>query len=425
MNKSILRFAFILLVSFLFAVGTKAQTASAAISKANLPTPVTVFDDPYQGIPVRIPAMTITRDGGVIAMVDYRHNFSDIGWNSGGTYRLDILMRRSDDGGRTWSPITTVVEGRKDFGYGDPSVVADRDSAGLILMQAVSGNVPYVHATAKNPQHAMFFRSTDGGKTWDKGHDVAPSIYNLYRDEQPLTQEKGFFLTSGKITQSRFIKKDKYYRLYIAHPVLHVGTFVIYSDDFGKTWQVLGGAATIPGPDGDESKVEELPDGSVLLSCRKFSSLGRRFNVFVYKNKKRAEGAWSEAKDAKALANCTRCNGDVVVVPVRRAIDGRKTWLAIQSLLQSKTRDHLGFYYREIPRRGADLAPALADNWQRGVMIHEGTAAYSTMSVFDDGTVGILYEADLDANNTGYKILFSRLSVSQITGGAYEAMPAK
>ena len=47
------------------------------------------------------------------------------------------------------------------------------------------------------------------------------------------------------------------------------------------------------------------------------------------------------------------------------------------------------------------------------------------MSVFDDGTVGILYEADLDANNTGYKILFSRLSVSQITGGAYEAMPAK
>ncbi|MDR3999729.1 MAG: sialidase family protein, partial [Hallella sp.] len=249
MNKSILRFAFMLLVSFLFIVGTKAQTAGAAISKANLPTPVTVFEDPYQGIPVRIPAMTITRDGGVIAMVDYRHNFSDIGWNSGGTYRLDILMRRSDDGGRTWSPINTVVEGRKDFGYGDPSVVADRDSAGLILMQAVSGNVPYVHATAKNPQHAMFFRSTDGGKTWDKGHDVAPSIYNLYRDEQPLTQEKGFFLTSGKITQSRIIKKDKYYRLYIAHPVLHVGTFVIYSDDFGKTWQVLGGAATIPGPD--------------------------------------------------------------------------------------------------------------------------------------------------------------------------------
>ena len=59
MNKSILRFAFMLLVSFLFIVGTKAQTAGAAISKANLPTPVTVFEDPYQGIPVRIPAMTI------------------------------------------------------------------------------------------------------------------------------------------------------------------------------------------------------------------------------------------------------------------------------------------------------------------------------------------------------------------------------
>ena len=47
MNKSILRFAFMLLVSFLFIVGTKAQTAGAAISKANLPTPVTVFEDPF------------------------------------------------------------------------------------------------------------------------------------------------------------------------------------------------------------------------------------------------------------------------------------------------------------------------------------------------------------------------------------------
>lgn len=418
MTHSFRLLAFSLLALGLATVSVSAQTTA-------LPKPVTVFNDPYNGIPVRIPAMTTTRDGGLLALVDYRHNFSDIGWENGGTYRLDILMRRSDDGGRTWGPITTVVQGRTDFGYGDPSVVADRDSTGLILMQAVSGNVPYIYASAKKPQHAMFFRSTDGGKTWDHGHDVAPSIYDLYKTDQPLSQQKGFFLTSGKITQSRLIKKGKYYRLYMAHPILHVGAFVIYSDDFGRSWQVLGGAATIPGPDGDESKVEELPDGSVLLSCRKFSSLGRRFNVFVYKDKKRATGSWQTAQDAKAMAGCTRCNGDVVVVPARRAIDGRKTWLAIQSLPQSKTRDHLGFFYREMPRRGADLAPTLADNWQRGPMIHEGTAAYSTLSVFDDDSVGILYEANLDSDNTGYEILFSRLSISQLTNGAYTARKGK
>jgi len=369
--------------------------------------------------------MTTTRDGGLLAMADYRHNFSDIGWENGGTYRLDILMRRSDDGGRTWGPIATVVQGRNDFGYGDPSVVADRDSAGLILMQAVSGNVPYIHASAQKPQHAMFFRSTDGGKTWDGGRDVAPSIYDLYKTDQPLSQQKGFFLTSGKITQSRLIKKGKYYRLYMAHPILHVGAFVIYSDDFGRSWQVLGGAGTVPGPDGDESKVEELPDGSVLLSCRKFSSLGRRFNVFVYKDKKQAVGSWQTAQDAKAMEGCTRCNGDVVVVPARRAADGRKTWLAIQSIPQSRSRDHLGFFYREVPRRGADLAATLAEGWQRGAMIHEGTAAYSTLSVFGDGSVGILFEANLDSDNTGYDILFSRLSIDQITGGAYTSRTSK
>ncbi len=418
MKHNILRMAISLLACALTTVSAKAQTTA-------LPQAVTVFSDPYMGIPVRIPALTTTRDGGLLAMVDYRHNFSDIGWENGGTYRLDILMRRSDDGGRTWGPVTTVVQGRDDFGYGDPSVVADRDSAGLVLMQAVSGNVPYIYASAAKPQHATFFRSTDGGKTWDKGHDVAPSIYSLYKAEQPLSQQKGFFLTSGKITQSRLIKKGKYYRLYMAHPILHVGAFVIYSDDFGRTWQVLGGAATIPGPDGDESKVEELPDGSVLLSCRKFSSLGRRFNVFVYKDKKRAVGSWQTAQDAKAMAGCTRCNGDVVVVPARRAADGRKTWLAIQSIPQSKTRDHLGFFYREVPRRGADLAPTLAEHWQRGAMIHEGTAAYSTLSVFSDNTVGILYEANLDSDNTGYEIRFMRLSLGQITNGTYTARSSK
>ncbi len=418
MKHSILRVFLLVLTNILTTLCAWAQPTA-------LPSPVTVFSDPYQNIPVRIPAMATTRDGGLLAMVDYRHNFSDIGWENGGTYRLDILMRRSDDGGRTWGPINTVVRGRNDFGYGDPSAVADRDSAGLILVQAVSGNVPYIYASADKPQHAVFFRSTDGGKTWDDGHDVAPSIYNLYKDKQPLSQQKGFFLTSGKITQSRIIKKGKYHRLYIAHPILHVGAFVIYSDDFGRSWQVLGGAGIIPGPDGDESKVEELPDGSVLLSCRKFSSPGRRFNVFVYKDKKRALGTWAKAQDAKAMESCARCNGDVVVVPARRSIDGRKTWLAIQSLPQSKTRDHLGFYYREVPRRGADLAASLADNWQRGAMVHEGTAAYSTLSAFGDGTVGMLYEANLDSNNTGYDILFSRLTISQITNGSYIGIESK
>ena len=417
MNQIIRRFAFSLFFLGLATACTMAQTT--------IPSPAPFLRAPQKGIPVRIPAMTTTRDGGLLAMADYRHNFSDIGWENGGTYRLDILMRRSDDGGRTWGPIATVVQGRNDFGYGDPSVVADRDSAGLILMQAVSGNVPYIHASAQKPQHAMFFRSTDGGKTWDGGRDVAPSIYDLYKTDQPLSQQKGFFLTSGKITQSRLIKKGKYYRLYMAHPILHVGAFVIYSDDFGRSWQVLGGAGTVPGPDGDESKVEELPDGSVLLSCRKFSSLGRRFNVFVYKDKKQAVGSWQTAQDAKAMEGCTRCNGDVVVVPARRAADGRKTWLAIQSIPQSRSRDHLGFFYREVPRRGADLAATLAEGWQRGAMIHEGTAAYSTLSVFGDGSVGILFEANLDSDNTGYDILFSRLSIDQITGGAYTSRTSK
>ncbi len=398
-------------------VTAAAQDKSCCGKCGDVPT-VTVFGTPYEGIPVRIPAMAVTKDKNVLALVDYRYNWSDIGWKAHDTYRLDILLRRSGDNGRTWGPVITVAQGNDNYGYGDPSVVADRDSAGLILVHAVGGNVPYWKANAENPQHAIFFRSTDGGLTWDEGHDMAAQIYALYKEEQPLTQEKGLFLTSGKITQSRIIKKDKYYRLYIAHPILNVGAFVLYSDDFGRSWHVLGGAGTIPGPDGDESKVEELPDGSVLLSCRKYSSNGRRFNVFAYSDKKKATGSWGTAADAVAMDSCTRVNGDIIVVPSRRASDRKKVWLAIQSLPQSKSRDHLGFYYREMPYKSTPAtAVTLRDGWKKGRMIRRGSAAYSTMVQLPDGNIGILFEADL--NDSGFDNLFANLKIEDITAGEY------
>lgn len=69
--------------------------------------------------------------------------------------------------------------------------------------------------------------------------------------------------------QSRSIKAGSHYRIYSALLSPHYGNAVIYSDDFGSTWKLLGNPASYPIPDGDEAKVEELPDGSVVLSSRK------------------------------------------------------------------------------------------------------------------------------------------------------------
>ena len=72
------------------------------------------------------------------------------------------------------------------------------------------------------------------------------------------------FMSSGKVCQSSIAKVGKYYRVYAAL-CTRKGNFVVYSDDFGDTWNVLGSATESCAPQGDEVKCEELPDGSVII----------------------------------------------------------------------------------------------------------------------------------------------------------------
>ena len=67
--------------------------------------------------------------------------------------------------------------------------------------------------------------------------------------------------------------------------------FVVYSDDFGSNWKILGDV-NVPGvpSKGDEPKTEELPDGSIILSSR--TNGGRMYNIFKFTDAEKAEGSW-------------------------------------------------------------------------------------------------------------------------------------
>lgn len=75
------------------------------------------------------------------------------------------------------------------------------------------------------------------------------------------------FFTSGRIARSSRIKVGTHYRIYSALATKQ-GNRVLYSDNLGKTWNVLGNYsnAAQTAPKGDEAKIEELPNGNVLIS---------------------------------------------------------------------------------------------------------------------------------------------------------------
>ena len=85
-------------------------------------------------IPYRIPAIAEMKRGTLLALADYRHCGSDIGFG-----RVDIHGRISKDSGHTWGEEFTLIEGTGtsgsvDCGFGDAAIVADRSSNDVLVL---------------------------------------------------------------------------------------------------------------------------------------------------------------------------------------------------------------------------------------------------------------------------------------------------
>ena len=360
----------------------------------------------------RIPAFAVTNDGTLLAVTDLRYTAnSDLGHNHG----IDLLIKRSEDNGKNWSAptnITNIPAGDVN-GYGDAAIVADRESDDVLIL-CVHGNVFYPHGTASNHLKAIQFVSHDGGKTFPDSEkkDISDTIFGFN------TSWISLFFGSGRIMQSRSIKAGSHYRIYSALLSLHYGNAVVYSDDFGSTWKLLGNPISSPIPDGNEAKVEELPDGSVLLSSRKNN--GRFVSIFTYTNPDTGAGNWS-TKETLNLGGGSGTNGEILIVKARKTTGTKESvYLAFQSLPGVWERKNVTIYWRELTNStitANDFVSAAAWN---SYLVQDEDSAYSTMDVQRDGGIGFLYERN--TRGLDYDIAYKNLPIDVITSGAYEAI---
>ena len=371
------------------------------------------------GYPDRIPAIASAVNGHLIALTDRRPCGSDIGYG-----RVDILGRVSTDQGSTWSEPFNVLVGSgkgEDAGYGDACLVADRKRNELLLV-CVSGDVPYWTSTIDHRQRMVSLHATYDKRrhewVWDKQPtDLTAHIYDdlLHRTIPAL------FMGSGRICQSSRVKVGRYYRLYAAL-CTHQGNFVIYSDDFGREWKVLGTYTRSCAPKGDEPKCEELPDGSVLLSSRKAG--GRYFNVYRYTDVRTGRGQWGQPVDSRlapgGISNeSSACNGEILILPVRRTADGRRTWLALQSLPAGPQRTNVTIYYKEpSPPETYNTPLRFASNWTGRFQVSQTGSGYSTMVQQHDGRIAFYYEEEPQ----WYQMVYRALGIDEITNGEYKAI---
>ena len=384
-------------------------------------TATELFTSLPQKVPYRIPAITQTKRGRIIAVADYRYCGSDIGFG-----RIDLHTRLSDDNGKTWKKERVIakgsgIKGNSDCGFGDATLVAD-DKSNTVLLLCVRGNTVYTAPTTtrKNPNRVARMYSYDGGETWTKPEEITEEIYSLFDGCSKGTVES-LFVGSGKMLQSRQLKAGTAKRIYAALCARPNGNRVIYSDDFGKTWNILGTAEDFPAPQGDEPKCAELPNGDILLSSR--AGNGRIFNIFSYTKGNKQTGTWSKAAYSSAKNNGINaegnsCNGGVLIVPVKRNTDGKKAHLLLQSVPFGKGRTNVGIYYKPLISENDYATPeAIAANWEGRLQCSNIGSAYSELILQKNNTIGFIFEES--THQADYTIVYKQLTIEQITGGRY------
>ena len=395
-----------------------------ACGAKHTPAEHVLFQTPVSdSIPYRIPTIAKMHNGDILALTDYRLCGSDIGYG-----RVDIHGRVSRNGGRTWGEEFVLIEGSgvpgaTDCGFGDAAMVADRES-GDVLVMMVCGETVYWHETTtrQNPNRIAVLRSSDNGKTWSTWEEITESVYTLF-DDSVHGCVQSCFVGSGKILQSKQIKVGSHYRIYAALAARPNGNRVIYSDDFGQTWHVLGGPDALPVPNGDEPKCEELPDGRVIISSRAWG--GRYFNIYEYTDMASGAGVWGEvAGSGKRVNGCASlenaCNGELLIVPAVRKEDHKKVHLALQSVPLGPQRANVGIYYKELPEDVASITPeSFAADWEKPYQVSDTTSAYSTMLLLKNGNIAFYYEESICLDGWGYDMVYKEIPLEVLTYGRY------
>ncbi|MFW6125018.1 MAG: sialidase family protein [Pirellulales bacterium] len=290
----------------------------------------------------RIPSLVVSPGGALLAFCEARKNSrADHG-------DIDLVLKRSFDGGATWSEMQIVHD---DGGHtiGNPCPVVDRQTGTVWL--------PF----CRDNDRVFVTKSSDDGATWaapvEITGQVKPARWSWYATGPGV----GIETTSGRLVVPCDHRESG--------DEMH--SHVFYSDDHGRTWQ-LGGSL----PDRtDECQVIERAAGSLLLNMRSYHGRNRR----AVATSNDGGQTWSDLRFDAALIEPV-CQASLLRYdPV--GAGGRRRVLFSNPASTER---------RKLTVRLSDDDAA---TWPTGRVLHAGPAAYSCLAVLPDGSIGCLYEA--------------------------------
>ncbi|MFF4134255.1 exo-alpha-sialidase [Streptomyces mirabilis] len=342
----------------------------------------------------RIPAVVRSTHGTLLAFAEGRvHDCGDAG-------DIDIVVKRSTDGGRTWGPLQVVNEGAGDT-HGNPAPIVDRETGRIVLAETYNtGRTDGRGCDVPCDRTPHLQYSDDDGLSWsaprDLSAEILPANWNSWYATGPV---HGIQLTRGR--HAGRLVFDVNTETWNGSRVTANNAALITSDDDGGHWRIGASDSWPIAEDGtfrqkpSELTLTERADGSVLVSGREQdgTDLGHRtqtvsrdggdsftapFRDLPGLYAPQVQGSVLRLGDRILLA----CPGDPDrrrTMMIRSSYDGGRTW----------------------------------DSVDRGTVVTTDWSGYSDLVGIGGGAVGLLYEGGaVDARD---EVRFARFTEDWLT----------
>ena len=369
--------------------------SSATPEQEPAPAGVTVFESGADGYDTfRIPAIVRAANGDLLAFCEGRvKNAADGG-------DIDLVMRRSSDGGDTWGEIQLVADNGNGV-FGNPAPVVERTSGDVVLLlvqQDASSHEGSILRGDGGHRTPFLMRSTNHGASWSEPESLAATCDRETWGWYATGPCHAIQLTDGPHA-GRIVVPANHSSLPHGGGGVSYNAHLLLSDDGGRTWRIgatdesqLGTNDINP----NESSVAELPGGTIYINSR---DQGGRSP---------ATRAHTSSSDGGTSFVAPFVQTQDLPAPVCQASvlsDGARILLSAPS--KAGARERLAI--RLSSDRGV--------TWHEALVIDRGPAAYSDLVRIDADTFGVLYEA------AGYRrirfVPFTRSELSvNLTGPA-------
>jgi sialidase-1 len=333
----------------------------------------------------RIPGVVVTRKGTVLIYAEARrHTGSD--WDD-----IDLLLRRSTDGSRTFGPEWKVphVEGasRNPVAIERKQGQADwRTYNNPVAIPARSGRVHFLFCVEY--MRVFYAHSDDDGRTFSPAVEITSALEPL-RSKYPWRvvatgPGHGIELHNGRLVVPVWIALGTQGN---GHgPSVNT---TIYSDDQGKTWHcgeiAVADLPEFPSP--NETALIENSDGSVTMNIRTVSPRNRRA---IAKSPDGATG-WSPPRFDEMLPDPI-CAAGLVRVPRK---NGAALW-AFSNPNSVARADRLDLPSKDRRNLTLRLSRDEGRTWKIVRVLEPGPSAYSDLAIRRD-TLLSFYETKTPA----------------------------